>query len=264
MRIYMLTDLEGVAGVASFESDTYPTGKYYEDAKRLLTLEVNAACDGLFAAGATDVLVADGHGPGAINYELLHDDARLIHGRPFVGWDQLDEATKDCDACMILGQHAMAGVRTGNLNHTMASRMYDYYMLNGKPIGEIAIFSLYQGAFGRPVFYLTGDRAACDEIESLIPGVQTTCVKEGLSRNCAISISAKAARSRIREGAGKALSDHMKSPVKPLVWDGPFVMDRRYFHTDAADAAARQPGVERVDAQTVRYRADDVRQVVYR
>ena len=39
----MLTDLEGVSGVVSFIDQTYDTGKYNEQAKKLLTAEVNAA-----------------------------------------------------------------------------------------------------------------------------------------------------------------------------------------------------------------------------
>ena len=59
MKVILMTDIEGVAGVVSFEADSYPTGKYYEAAKRLLTAEVNAAVEGLVAAGADDVLVLD-------------------------------------------------------------------------------------------------------------------------------------------------------------------------------------------------------------
>jgi len=40
MNVLMMTDIEGCAGVVSFETDSYPTGKYYEAAKKLLTAEV--------------------------------------------------------------------------------------------------------------------------------------------------------------------------------------------------------------------------------
>ena len=71
MKLYILTDIEGVAGVADFEDYSYPTGRFYPQSRHLLTLEVNAAVDGALAAGADDILVADGHGPGAINVEEL-------------------------------------------------------------------------------------------------------------------------------------------------------------------------------------------------
>ncbi len=50
----------------------------------------------------------------------------------------------------------MAGVSTGNLNHTMSSRSIEHYKLNGRLIGETAVFALYHGAFGRPLLFLSG------------------------------------------------------------------------------------------------------------
>jgi len=39
MKIYIMTDLEGVAGVVDFKSQAYSDGKYFEKAKELLTEE---------------------------------------------------------------------------------------------------------------------------------------------------------------------------------------------------------------------------------
>ena len=53
-RLFIMTDLEGVAGVISGKDYLYPTGRYYETARRLLTEEVNAAIAGFAAAGFDD------------------------------------------------------------------------------------------------------------------------------------------------------------------------------------------------------------------
>jgi len=37
MKLHIMTDLERVAGVFSFEKQAWAEAKYYEDAKRLLT-----------------------------------------------------------------------------------------------------------------------------------------------------------------------------------------------------------------------------------
>ena len=37
------TDMEGVAGIVSFPDQSWPTGRYYDHARRLMTAEVNAA-----------------------------------------------------------------------------------------------------------------------------------------------------------------------------------------------------------------------------
>ena len=82
MKVLMMTDLEGVAGVVSFTSQTYHDGKYYDEARHLLTGEINAAVDAMVAVGVEDILVSDGHGPGAVFFPTLHDPAKLLHGRP--------------------------------------------------------------------------------------------------------------------------------------------------------------------------------------
>jgi len=261
--VYMMTDLEGVAGVFSFTLQAYPDGAYFEDAKKLLTAEVNAAVEGLLDAGVEDILVCDGHGAGGIRFEQLHPEARLLQG-----WspmpDVLDPIRSEYDACVMIGQHAMAGTPAGNLNHTQNSRSVDYYKLNGRPIGEIAQFALYMGSLGVPMIFLSGDEAACREARELIPGIETAPVKRGLARESAISLSAHGSRRRIKAGARMAVERHRADPIGPLVWPGPFVLEKRYFTSAQADASASAPDVERVDSQTVRLRADDVREIIYR
>ena len=264
MKAVMMTDIEGVAGVVTFEQQSYATGPYYEEAKHLLTQEVNAAVEGLLNAGVEEVLVIDGHGPGGIKFEEIHPRALLLHGRPLAPESVQRTVTAEYDVALMIGQHAMAGVIDGNLAHTQSSRHIDYMKLNGTPIGEIAQFALYCGALGIPMIFLSGDDAACREVEALIPGIVTAAVKRGLSRNSAISLSKEAARSLIRDRIQIAVQNHATNPVAPLVWDPPYELEIRYFHTDTADDKASAPDVERVDSQTVRIRGDDILELIYR
>ncbi len=261
--IYIMTDLEGVAGVVAFDEHTYPTAKHYEHAKKLLTAEINAAVDGLVSVGVEDILIVDGHGPGGVWFEDLHPAAKLLHGRPTTG-RLMRQPMDRYEAVALLGQHAMAGVATSNLNHTQSSKQIDHFKLNGRPIGEIAQLALYAGALGLPMVFLTGEIDACKEAEALIPGITTVSVKEGLGRCTAITVSAQKSRQMIRQGVIDAVTRHRQSPVKPLVWPGPFVLEKRFFSSHDADAAMMSPGFERVDGQTVRVSGDDIRDVIYR
>lgn len=263
-RIFMVTDMEGVAGVVSFTEHSYPDGRYYTVARQLATAEVNAAVAGLHDAGVEEVLVWDGHGAGAIDFPDLHPPARLLSGRPLAPWSRLAEVIGRYEACVMIGQHAMAGALTGNQNHTQSSRSIDYYKLNGRPIGEIAQCALFCGALGLPMIFLSGDLAACREAEDLIPGIGVVAVKEGLGRGSAISLSAPEARQRIREGIRLAVERQRSHPLPPLVWPGPYVLEKRFFQTDVADAEAQQPGAERVDSQTVRLHGADILDLIYR
>jgi D-amino peptidase len=263
MKVLIMTDLEGVAGVVSFEDQTGPGGRYYEAAKKLLTAEVNAAIDGLIESGVEEVLVVDGHGSGGIQFEELHPAARLLHGRPLAPWDSIARIFKTYDAFMMIGQHAMAGVPTSNMNHTQNSRAIDYYQLNGRKIGEIAQFALFCGAVGVPMIFLSGEEDACREAQAFIPEVVTASVKQGLSRGSAVSLSAPEAHRRINAGVKQAVERQRSSPIPPLVWEGPYQLEIRYFSTSDADARAAQPGVERVDPQTVRIYSKTIVDIIY-
>ena len=65
--MYIITDIEGVAGITNWQDFGRPNRMYYELGKELTTREINAACEGFFAAGATEIVVDDAHGRGGIN-----------------------------------------------------------------------------------------------------------------------------------------------------------------------------------------------------
>ena len=262
MNALILTDLEGVAGVVSFEEQASAAGRYYEEAKELATREVNAAVEALVKEGINDILIWDGHGPGGITFELLHPAAKLLHGRPPAPQSIRDEVFRAYEIALLIGQHAMAGTPNGNLCHTQNSRTVEAYTLNGRRIGELTQFALYVGAFSIPLLFLSGDDAACREAETFVPGITTTTVKKGLSLHSAISVSAPEARRRLGEGVAEALANHRSQAVAPLSWPGPYVLEKRFFHSSHADAALR-PGVERVDAQTVRLRSENILDIIY-
>ena len=117
-RVVILSDLEGVAGVVLFVEQSFPGGRYYDSAKRLLTAEVNATVEGLLSMDVSDVLVMDGHGPGGLWFEDLHPRARLLHGRPMAPWGRLAPVIAEHDVVVIVGQRAMAGTLAANLSNT--------------------------------------------------------------------------------------------------------------------------------------------------
>src|SRR6476659_796502 len=82
-RIFVVTDMEGVGGVNNADEQLLPGQRRYEESRRLLTGELNAAVEGALAAGATEVVVWDGHdGSRSLSIEDIHPRARLIQGKP--------------------------------------------------------------------------------------------------------------------------------------------------------------------------------------
>ena len=81
MKLYILTDIEGVAGVADFEDYSYPTGRFYPQSRHLLTLEVNAAVERAYAQhlsgvevtaqGTVTRILADDTGPSGTHQRFI-------------------------------------------------------------------------------------------------------------------------------------------------------------------------------------------------
>lgn len=221
MRVYLMTDLEGVAGVWDWDAHASDDpGRHAEQSRmrRLLTGEVNAAIEGFYDAGATEVIVNDGHGAGyTIEIEGVDPRAQVIHGddRPF--WLPLLDAR--CDATALVGAHAKAHTHGANLCHTMDHRSVRGYWINGISLGEIGLQALIAGHYGVPFVFLSGDQYACEEVSALIPGVRTVATKKGLSLRSACTLAPSEARNRIREGARESLG--LLGQVKPLTLDRP-------------------------------------------
>src|SRR5579883_2241653 len=82
-RVLIVTDMEGVGGVNNAEEQLLPGQRRYDESRRLLAGELNAAIDGALSAGASDIVVWDGHdGSRSLSIEDIDPRARLLQGRP--------------------------------------------------------------------------------------------------------------------------------------------------------------------------------------
>jgi D-amino peptidase len=253
MKIYVITDLEGVAGVQRWEQ-TREGGPQYEQAIRLLTGEVNAAVDGILdAAPDATVVVWDGHGSGGLDVERLHAKARFIPRGPIVAPYFLDEGF---DAQFFVGQHAMAGTAGAPLSHTYSSRTIEYYKLNGIYVGEFGCRAALAGSLGIPSVFISGDDKAVAEARDLVPGIFGAAVKEGRSVEMAIHLSPESARQLIRETAAQAVQ-HV-GDIAPFVLDPPYEQEIRVLRNVDTAYYARRPGAKRVDERTFVLRSDSL------
>jgi D-aminopeptidase len=183
VKVFIITDLEGVNGVLNFPDWCVPEGRRNETACRFLTEEVNAAVAGFFEGGATEVIVLDGHGSGgSIRGEMLDPRAALQRGAK-----TLPTFNDDCDVAAFIGQHAKAGTPNAHLAHTQTGDAVDF-RINGVSIGEFGQLSYGFYELGIPVIFASGDLALTREAKELIPGIFTVAVKEGfnppLDENC--------------------------------------------------------------------------------
>ena len=220
MRVHVISDMEGVAGIVKWEQTTGGES-LYEEGRKLYTQEINAAVRGAKAAGATEIVVMDCHGAGkgwTFN-SLIPED--LDPACEFVVQDEWTEYTdfleSGCDAALFVGMHARAGHGDGVMNHTISGRDFQNLWFNGTLVGETGINAALCGTWGCPVLLVTGDEASCREgTELLGDGLTTVAVKRGFSSFSARNLTPARARELIEDGCEAALCGSLRRPaVRP-------------------------------------------------
>jgi D-amino peptidase len=259
MRVHVIGDMEGVAGIVKWKQTTGGE-KLYDEGRVLYTEEMNAAVRGAKAAGATEIVVMDCHGAGgdytfnSLLPELLDPACDYVVQQHWTEYTAFLES--GCDAALFVGMHAMAGTPDGVLSHTVSGQAWAELRFNGTPVGETGINAALCGTWGCPVLLVTGDRAVCREGRALLGDALTTVeVKEGLGRFSARQIPALRARGLIEDGAKRALKD--LAAVKPYDPGRPCEIRVAFTSPDRLEEYRNRRGVEVLDPLTIVSRADD-------
>ena len=141
MKVYISVDMEGVAGI-SHPKPTARGDSGYPDAVGLMVGEANAAIEGAFQGGATEVLVNDSHA-GMYNLRPAELDrrARILQGQK--AWSMVEGAGPDraFGVALFVGYHARAGHPRGTIAHTYSGRP-TASRLNGRLVGELSLIHI--------------------------------------------------------------------------------------------------------------------------
>jgi D-amino peptidase len=243
-RILIVTDLEGVGGVNDADEQLLPGQRRYMESRHLLIGEVTAAVEGARAAGASEIVIWDGHdGSRTLSIDEIPSSAKLIQGRPTPANYYMSERLYD--GVMFIGQHPMAGTKNGVLAHSQSFNV-KRITINGKEVGELGQLAAIAGYFDIPVIMLSGDKTACAEMVDLQPNAMTVAVKEMAGKNSTLSLSHVEAKRQIQEAARKAVANIRE--YKPWKIAGPIELVFE-FHP--------QPPLQ-PQIRTVVYRGNDV------
>ena len=259
MRVHVISDIEGVAGLVKW-GQTGGDGPLYHEARKLYTEEINAAVRGAKAGGATEIVVMDCHGAGGdytFNSLLAAD---LDPDCEFVIQDEWTEYTEfleeGCDAALFVGMHAMAGTPDGVMSHTVSGQAWQNLRFNGTLVGETGINAALCGHWGCPVLLVTGDRATCSEARELLgDGLTTVEVKVGLGRFSARNLPPVRARELIKAGAKQALKD--LSAVTPYDPGKPCEIEVEFTSPDRLVEYRNRRNVEVTGPRSIVARGDD-------
>jgi D-amino peptidase len=193
--------MEGVSGITRPEQTT---GARHEEGGRLMAEDINACVQGCFAAGATEVIVRDGHWKGVnVDPKRIDPRARLIQGStPDVRFADLEGS----EALILLGYHAKALTAGAVLAHSYSSASIQGMWLNGREVGEVGVDAAIASEHRVPVVMVSGCDKVTAEAREWIPGVVTCQTKRSTGPQSAVCLPLDESRRLIREKAEEAVN----------------------------------------------------------
>jgi D-amino peptidase len=236
VKVFISFDMEGVAGIVDWSQCRGP-GQAYEEGRRLLLGEVNAAIDGAIAGGATEIVCNDAHGTmNNLDPAELHGRAVYVSGRhkPLYMMQGLDATA---DVVFMVGYHGSISGESSVLSHTYNPAVVSRVSLNGTDVGESGINALVALACQAPVGLITGDQQTIAEADTFLPDAERVVVKESFTRFGAANLHPEVARELIAHRARRAVERVVAEPSE--VWE---------IAAEPAAEPAEEPGVLQLPA----------------
>ena len=255
LKVLVVNDIEGISGVDDVRMIQYGFEEF-EYGRIQVTEDVNAAIRGLRAAGATEILVADSHGSGGPNKniipEKLERNVKLF--QEGLVYKRLKEAADESvDAAVFIGFHAMADTKDGFLRHTIT--IDPRIRMNGKPVGETVIDAYVLAEYGVPVIMVTGDQALVKEALTFLPRIEAVQVKTSADCRTTKCLPLQEARELIEAAARRALS--RIDEFLPVRIATPIETDVSFLKREQTDMCAIIPRAKRKGENTISYIAAD-------
>jgi D-amino peptidase len=221
LKVFISIDMEGLAGVVA-STDVSATGPDYAHFRSIMAGEANAAIDGAFRAGATEVVVRDSHGSKT---NLLPSDvdprARLLRGSSTGPKNMMEGIDSSFAAVVFVGYHARAGTPNAILEHTSTGNVVDF-SINGVSLPEGGYNALVAGLYNVPVVFVAGDQAVVDQIRGLLGPIEGVAVKQEIGGDASLGLSPRTARQMITAGVERAVRN--RGQAKPYKLAGPYTM----------------------------------------
>ncbi|HSC26450.1 MAG TPA: M55 family metallopeptidase [Vicinamibacterales bacterium] len=251
VKVLLIYDMEGITNAVQ-PADVIYGSPTYEATRVSLVEDVNAAIRGLLAAGATEIVVTDGHGSGNPNPDYILDrmpeGARHeIRDTPYDPY--IDAIDRSFTAMVAIAMHSKAA-GGGFLAHTYNG--HTRWTMGGHEMNESMLVAASAARFGVPLILVTGDDVLGREVAAFSPATEYVVVKTAESVERAVARPRADVSADIEAAAARALRNVAKIPA----WTGnlPPRFDNEYGYTltEYAGVAIGFPGATEVDDKTIR------------
>ena len=204
MKLYIVADMEGVAGVVTQEQTT-GSSVYFDAARMQYTREVRAVCEAALEEGVEEIYINDFHGNGLnIIPDMLPKEAMVIRGtfRPCSGFDLLD---KTFAGLILLGVHVRSASPNGVIPHTYTPKIS--YEIFGQPVGEFDLLSLIAGANKVPTIMVSGDSLAIEQARTNLPSTHMVITKFPVGQESALCVHPERIIEQLKDETKRAVKN---------------------------------------------------------
>ena len=257
MKVYISVDIEGVVGSTDWR-ETELGDPIHARAARQMKEEALAACRGAIDAGADEIYVHDAHDSGLNMWiDEFPENVTFIRSWTYTPDSMFAGIDESFDAGICIGYHSEGGSAGNPLAHTMDHKNIFHVRIDGEYASEMEINRYICAKYKVPMVFVSGDISLCEKAKRVIPGVTTVWTKDG-NGAATFNRSPKLVLDEIQKGVKEAL---LKEPTE-VPEDKGYELEICYREHPGANKASYYPGVERVDAHTVRYQAKDLKDLV--
>lgn len=256
IKILVYYDMEGISGQNDIKSLDFGNPEY-EKIRHNLTADVNAVIKGLFAGGADEVDVVDGHGSGNPGPDILLDkmDSRarhIVREKWFDPYMELTEAGA-YDAVAAVCMHSKTG-GGGFAAHTYTIGMD--WILNDRSITESDIIAFSWGRVDVPLILVSGDNTLKKQL-SWMSWLEYVIVKTAKAADDAHTRPLAEVHEELSRAAEKAVKKLSQSKAVKL--RSPIKAQLRAVHPARLDQLEGVPGINYKD-NTVTFIAMDFKE----
>jgi len=252
VQVYISADIEGVAGIGHWD-ETHKSKGDYPPFRDQMQAEVNAACEGALAAGATHIRVKDAHATGRnLDGCALPRPTELVRGwsgHPLLMVQELDEGY---DALAFVGYHDRAGSGANPLAHTITDRINEM-RINGEPVAEFHLHAMCGASLGVPAVFVAGDASLCARVALYDQRIITVPTNIGRGESV-LAPHPAAVVEAIREGMEAACRAAADMTCVPLAER--FVLEVDYKLPGRAYRGSWYPGAQLVSDHLVAFETD--------
>lgn len=186
MKLYIVADMEGIAGVVAPAEVEGGNSWETEQARKQFTNEVLAVCQGAIEAGVEEIVINDFHGHGRnLIIDRFPSQVMVIRGgfRRTSGFDLLDSSFS---GLVLLGAHSRTASVQGVLSHTYSPRLQ--FEIFGQPVGEFDLLALLAGEKKVPTIMISGDDKTIEQASTNLPSTLGVVTKWAVGTQAALCL----------------------------------------------------------------------------